>query len=75
MSNLNNDILYLIFEELQDDDNTLYSCLLVNKTWCETTVPILWKDPWKRLKNGKERSLLNNHIKILYLTILVSVDI
>ncbi|PKY42644.1 hypothetical protein RhiirA4_456477 [Rhizophagus irregularis] len=59
MSNLNNDILYLIFEELQDDDNSLYSCLLVNKTWCETTVPILWKDPWKRLKNGKERSLLN----------------
>ncbi|CAG8735801.1 20766_t:CDS:1, partial [Rhizophagus irregularis] len=59
MSNLNKDILYLIFEELQDDDNTLYSCLLVNKTWCETIVPTLWKDPWKRLKNGKERSLLN----------------
>ncbi|PKC01687.1 hypothetical protein RhiirA5_426302 [Rhizophagus irregularis] len=57
MSNLNSDVLYLIFEEIQDDKNTLYSCLLVNKPWCETTVPILWKNPWKNLKEKNEKLL------------------
>ena len=53
MTNLNRDVLYLILEELQDDKKTLYSCLLVNKTWCKTAVPILWRNPWKRLKERR----------------------
>ncbi|GES74654.1 hypothetical protein GLOIN_2v1777651 [Rhizophagus clarus] len=59
MSKLNRDVLYLIFEEFRNDEKTLHSCLLVNKTWCETIIPILWKDPWKYLKREKEKSLLN----------------
>ncbi|GBC04753.1 hypothetical protein RclHR1_05850002 [Rhizophagus clarus] len=59
MSNLNRDILYLLFEQLQDDKKTLYSCLLVNKTWCEITVSILWRNPWGFLKKKNERPLLN----------------
>ncbi|RIA92238.1 hypothetical protein C1645_820923 [Glomus cerebriforme] len=59
MFKLNRDILYLIFEELQDDKNTLYSCLSVNKTWSEIIVPILWKDPWKYSKWGNDKLLLN----------------
>ncbi|CAG8719956.1 uncharacterized protein OCT59_015880 [Rhizophagus irregularis] len=46
MSNLNKDILLYIFEELFEDKNSLYSCLRVNRLWCETAVTILWKDPW-----------------------------
>src|SRR6266540_3467516 len=46
MSKLNKDILFLLFEELQDDSKSLFSCLLVNRLWCETVIPILWKDPW-----------------------------
>jgi hypothetical protein len=38
---LNKDVLSSIFEELRDNDVILYSCLLVNRTWCETAVPIL----------------------------------
>jgi hypothetical protein len=53
MSKLNKNILYLIFEELQYDKNALHSCLLVNKIWCETIVPILWKNPWKYLIRRK----------------------
>ncbi|RGB33215.1 hypothetical protein C1646_761993 [Rhizophagus diaphanus] len=55
MLKLNNDILYLIFNELQDDKKALYSYLTVNKTWCETIVPILWRNPWnwKHLKGRK----------------------
>lgn len=50
MSNLNDDILSLIFEELQYERKILYSCLLVNKTWCKIIIPILWKNPWRTWK-------------------------
>ncbi|PKK79004.1 hypothetical protein RhiirC2_842986 [Rhizophagus irregularis] len=60
MSNLNKDILYLIFEQLHDDKKSLFSCLLVNNTWCETIIPILWRNPWKsNLKKENETLLLN----------------
>ncbi|PKY59773.1 hypothetical protein RhiirA4_482792 [Rhizophagus irregularis] len=45
MLQLNVDILFLIFEELKNDTKSFYSYLLVNKTWCIMTVPILWRDP------------------------------
>ncbi|GBB98584.1 hypothetical protein RclHR1_03270007 [Rhizophagus clarus] len=54
MFRLNRDVLYLIFQEFKDDNRTLYSCLTVNKTWCEIIIPILWKDPWKYLKENYE---------------------
>src|ERR1700723_174108 len=58
---LNIDFFYLILKEFQDDLKTLYSCLLVNKTWCKIIIPILWKDPWKFLKwrNVNKEFLLN----------------
>jgi hypothetical protein len=59
MSKLNRDILYSIFEEVKDDKMTLLSCLFVNRTWCEIIIPILWKDPMKLSRRGKEKSLIN----------------
>src|SRR5436305_7052772 len=47
MSKLNKDILFLLFEELQDDLKSLFSFLMVNRLWCETVIPVLWKNPWK----------------------------
>ena len=47
MSKLNKDILFLIFEKLQYDSKSLFLCLMVNKLWCETSIPILWKNPWQ----------------------------
>jgi hypothetical protein len=44
MLQLNEDVLFLTFEELKDDKESLYSCLLVNRTWCEIAVPILWRN-------------------------------
>src|SRR6266536_1420091 len=49
MSKLNRDVLYLILKELQDDKKSLHSCLLVDRTWCEIIIPMLWKNPWKFL--------------------------
>ncbi|PKC54823.1 hypothetical protein RhiirA1_476619 [Rhizophagus irregularis] len=59
MFKLNRDILYLILKELQDDKKSFYKCLLVNRTWSEIIIPILWKNPWKYLKKGNEKKLLN----------------
>ncbi|RGB29690.1 hypothetical protein C1646_745245 [Rhizophagus diaphanus] len=47
MSKLNKDILFLIFEELRDNPKFLFSCLMVNRVWCETVIPILWRNPWR----------------------------
>jgi hypothetical protein len=46
MSILNEDILILIFEELQEDSKSLFSCLMINRLWCENAIPILWRNPW-----------------------------
>ncbi len=46
MPKLNKDILFLIFEELQEDSKSLFSCLMIDKLWCETVIPILWRNPW-----------------------------
>ena len=54
MLKLNIDVLYLIFQEFQDDRKTLHSCLLVNKTWCEIIVPFYGRI----LTNAKESKIL-----------------
>ncbi|RIA92186.1 hypothetical protein C1645_820979 [Glomus cerebriforme] len=35
-----------IFECLEEDKVTLYSCLLVNRLWCRISVKILWRNIW-----------------------------
>ena len=59
MSKLNKDILFLLFEELQDDSKSLFSCLLVNRLWCETVVLVLWRDPWRYDISYNKSSLFN----------------
>src|SRR3954452_17779932 len=58
MSKLNKDCLMIVFEELEDEPKTLHSCLLVNKFWCETVVPILWRFLWK-FSHYNRRKLFN----------------
>ena len=62
MSKLNKDVITLILKELYDKDNTLYPCLLVNRTWCETTVPILWKNPFRFHLKEKAHIIIINVI-------------
>src|SRR5688572_6175357 len=59
MVKLNEDVLLLILKEVQNENNSLYPSLLVNKTWCKIIIPILWKDPWKCLIKKKEESRFN----------------
>jgi hypothetical protein len=44
MSKLPVDCLNEIFEYLEEDKFTLYSCLLVNRLWCGISVKILWRN-------------------------------
>src|SRR5436190_15578164 len=67
MSKLNRDILFLLFEELQDDSKSLFSCLTVNRIWCETVIPVLWKNPWRYDINYQNKNSLY-HIITYYLT-------
>jgi hypothetical protein len=41
------DCLREIFENLSQEKKSLRTFLLVNRLWCETVVPILWRDPFK----------------------------
>ena len=47
MSKLNTDILFLIFEKFQDDSQSLFSFSMVDRLWCETVIPVLWRNPWE----------------------------
>ncbi|GBB89110.1 hypothetical protein RclHR1_01580011 [Rhizophagus clarus] len=58
MPKLNKDIFFLIFEELQDDSKSLFSCLMTNRFWCETAIPILWKNPWRYNINYNNKNSL-----------------
>ena len=63
MLRLNKDVLFLVIEELSNDRKSLHSCLLVDRTWCEITIPLLWKNPWKFCAlNSAESILLFNVI-------------
>src|SRR5947209_6084898 len=44
MSQLPFDCLNEIFEYLENENETLRSCILVNRLWCEVAVIILWSD-------------------------------
>ncbi|CAG8773006.1 30643_t:CDS:1, partial [Racocetra persica] len=43
------EILRLVFGLLSKDKKSLRSCLLVDRTWCESVVSILWNDPFQFL--------------------------
>jgi len=69
MSQLTADCLYDILEYFEDDNATLFSCLLVNRLWCEVAVTILWRNGLKY--NTKSfialiACLPKESIKILY---------
>jgi hypothetical protein len=76
MSQLPVDCLNEIFEYLEDDKLTLYSCILVNSFWCEVSVRIFWRNVWNYstsnfstliacLPNKSKEILCENGITIL----------
>ncbi|GBB83352.1 hypothetical protein RclHR1_10080005 [Rhizophagus clarus] len=59
----------IIMNNLQNDVNTLYSCILVNRRFCRIFIPILWKNPFKFVKKEKKLiEIFNTLIHCLELT-------
>ncbi|CAG8589308.1 2975_t:CDS:2 [Ambispora leptoticha] len=73
MSNLIPDILHQIFENIigtysftfgRPKYKLLYPCILVNRTWCQTAIPILYREPFiRRNKNGYK--LISTFLKLI----------
>ncbi|CAG8657094.1 15211_t:CDS:2 [Rhizophagus irregularis] len=43
---LPDDCIYYILQHLQNDRSTLFNCLLVNRFWCKSTIPLLYANPF-----------------------------
>ncbi|CAG8731303.1 709_t:CDS:1 [Funneliformis caledonium] len=43
------DCLSQIFQNLETDQKSLYSCILVNRLWCATSIEFLWSRPFRFL--------------------------
>ncbi|CAI2170132.1 19648_t:CDS:2 [Funneliformis geosporum] len=47
MQRLPSNCLEEIFESMDNDRNSLFSCALVNRRWCRASMPILWRRPFE----------------------------
>ncbi|CAG8497722.1 18970_t:CDS:1 [Racocetra persica] len=58
-----------IFLNLEQDSKTLHSCVLVNKQWSISSVPILWRDPFRLCQNLRKPEklvpLLNTYLSFI----------
>ncbi|RIA95668.1 hypothetical protein C1645_756991, partial [Glomus cerebriforme] len=55
-----------IFQHIDKDQNSLYSCAFVNKQWCMSAIPELWRSPFENHHESKKQiSLLNTYIACL----------
>jgi hypothetical protein len=59
---LDKDVLFLIFEEIKNDKKSLYSCILVNRTWCVEAIPLLWRNPWQTKSNILLFNVILSHL-------------
>ena len=51
------EILTEIFQYVEDDYKTLFSCVLVNKYWHKFSIPKLWRHPF--ISTGSNQILVN----------------
>src|SRR5207248_35495 len=67
MSSIPVEIFRHVFGHFSNDKSSLFSCLLVNKTWCEIVVSILWSDPFQIVEES-HTSLITTYLSCLNLT-------
>ncbi|CAJ0856824.1 15822_t:CDS:2 [Entrophospora sp. SA101] len=61
--NMLSECLKNVFSWLEDDKVTLYSSILVNRTWCRTATPYLWKNPFKLVSHENVYKLICIYFK------------
>ncbi|CAG8561118.1 10739_t:CDS:1, partial [Scutellospora calospora] len=60
---LSNECIQHVFKFVGDKE--LYSCLFVNKYWCENVIPILWSRPFRNLSPQHQSKLLPIYLACL----------
>lgn len=63
LSNLPLECLQRIFHEF--DENSLYSSCLVNRTWCQIAIPLLWRSPFHFLRKDDSETFITPIIPII----------
>ncbi|CAI2170198.1 19547_t:CDS:1 [Funneliformis geosporum] len=58
------DCLSQIFRNLETDQESLYSCILVNRLWCATSIEFLWSRPFRFLYTCPNPSACKNDSRI-----------
>ncbi|CAB4481336.1 hypothetical protein RhiirA5_410420 [Rhizophagus irregularis] len=54
---LPDDCIYNILQNLQSERSTLFNCLLVNRFWCKSTIPLLYANPFVNI-TGKNYAII-----------------
>src|SRR5581483_4230445 len=61
--------LRLILKELEEDWKAKYACILINRHWCTSTIPELWKDPFSFCREFGQKKryiqLMDTYVKCL----------
>src|SRR5579859_6140143 len=52
------DCTYEIIKQLPEETTILYKFLFVNRFWCKCIVPILWKNPFKKINEDEVKHAL-----------------
>ncbi|PKY46596.1 hypothetical protein RhiirA4_461493 [Rhizophagus irregularis] len=58
LPHLPDDCIYYILQHLQNDCSTLFNCLLTNRFWCKSTIPLLYANPFIFSKSEKICSII-----------------
>src|SRR2546429_548694 len=54
-----------IFQHIDKDQKSLYSCTFINKQWCMSALPELWRNPFENQESKQQISLTNTYIACL----------
>ncbi|CAG8818942.1 4148_t:CDS:1, partial [Gigaspora rosea] len=52
----------IILEYLRYEPGCLFSCLIINRSWCQVTVPILWSDPFSIFGEKFGRNIIRSYL-------------
>ena len=58
------DCLSQIFRNLEKDPKSLYSCILVNRLWCATSIEFLWSRPFHFLYTCSDSCSCDDYVRI-----------
>ncbi|CAG8488717.1 11581_t:CDS:1 [Funneliformis caledonium] len=64
-SRLNDDCILYILKFLQNDRSTLFKCLMANRFLSKITIPLLYANPFERLKDDKKHLIIKTFLSCL----------